>query len=146
MDEKIALELNSLELLKYSLYKDYHLPKELSNINLTQERILMTVKNSVNSSMVGIARAIGLEKGPFSQTVDKLEGLGLLKRIRAVDDRRQIFLELTTEGKKLTQKIEINMDAHFKERTKHLSVEEHHQLIEALNTLKNIATILISKS
>ena len=75
MERKIAVELNSVDLIKYALFKDYSLPEELAFLNLTQERILMTVKNSINVSMVSISRAIGLEKGPFSQTVDKLEKL-----------------------------------------------------------------------
>ena len=72
MSKKIAIELNSVDLLKHVLYKDYTFPEVINHLNLTQERILMTVRNSDHLPMVTIARAIGLEKGPFSQTVDKL--------------------------------------------------------------------------
>ena len=66
MNKNISTEINSLNLIKYALYKDYYIPEDLSYLNLTQERILITVKNSTNSTMVSIAREIGLEKGPFS--------------------------------------------------------------------------------
>lgn len=146
MTDKIALQLNNLELVKYALFKDYQLPQELAIVNLTQERILMTVKNSVNSSMVSISRAIGLEKGPFSQTVDKLENLGLIERIRSTVDRREIFLKLTEKGIHLTNEIENSMEMHFKERTKHLSIQEHQEFLNALKILNTTAKILISKS
>lgn len=86
MSKKILTELNNAELIKYAFFNDYHLPKELAVINLTQERILLTIKNSVNLSMVSIARIVGLEKGPFSQSIDKLESLGYVKRLRSETD------------------------------------------------------------
>ena len=93
--KNILLTINGLNLIKYALYKDYSLPEEFSYINLTQERILMTVQSSQNTSMVQIARAIGLEKGPFSQVIDKLESLNLIERKNSAFDTRVINLFLT---------------------------------------------------
>lgn len=145
MDKNISLELNSVDLLKYALFKDYSLPEDISVINLTQERILMNVKNSVNVSMVSISRAIGLEKSPFSQSVDKLENLGLLERVRSNADRRQIHLQLTTKGLALTQKVEDSMETHFSERIKILDPKELNSLYDALSTIHTIANKLISQ-
>jgi DNA-binding MarR family transcriptional regulator len=121
------------------------LPKELAFINLTQERILMTVKNSINLSMVSISRAIGLEKGPFSQSVDKLEKLELLERVRSTSDKRLVHLFLTKKGELLTQKVEESMESHFSENIKVLSKQELNDLYSSLDTLKQIAETLISK-
>ncbi len=145
MERKVAVELNSVDLIKYALFKDYSLPEELAFLNLTQERILMTVKNSVNVSMVSISRAIGLEKGPFSQTVDKLENLGLLERVRSSSDKRVVRLFLTKEGAILTKKVEDSMESHFSNKIKALSDKELKDLYDALDTLKQIAETLISK-
>lgn len=145
MDKSISLELNSVDLLKYALFKDYSLPEDIAVINLTQERILMTVKNSVNVSMVSISRAIGLEKSPFSQSVDKLESLGLLERIRSNTDRRQIHLQLTAQGLALSKKVEDSMETHFSERIKILDPNELNRLYDALSTIHTIANKLISQ-
>ena len=140
--KKISLELNSVNLISYALYRDYHLPKELG-INLTQERILMTIKNSVNFSMVQIARQIGLEKGPFSQSIDILEKLVLVKRIRSSTDKRSIHLNLTEKGKLLTNMIQKNMDNHFNNVLSSLSEKEKTDLFNSLNTIQKTADILL---
>ena len=145
MERKIAVELNSVDLIKYALFKDYSLPEELAFLNLTQERILMTVKKSVNVSMVSISRAIGLEKGPFSQTVDKLEEVGLLERVRSSSDKRVICLFLTKKGEALAEKVEQSMENHFSKNIKMLSDKERNDLYQCLDTLKQIAETLISK-
>jgi DNA-binding MarR family transcriptional regulator len=145
MERKIAVELNSVDLIKYALFKDYSLPEELAFLNLTQERILMTVKKSVNVSMVSISRAIGLEKGPFSQTVDKLEELSLIERVRSSSDKRVICLFLTKKGELLAEKVEESMENHFSNNIKVLSDKELNDLYHSLDTLKQIAETLISK-
>jgi DNA-binding MarR family transcriptional regulator len=145
MERKISIELNSVELIKYALFKDYSLPDELAFLNLTQERILMTVKKSVNVSMISISRAIGLEKGPFSQTVDKLEKLGLLERVRSSSDKRVVRLFLTEKGVLITNKVEQSMEDHFSKNIKALSDKELKDLYDSLDTLKQIAETLISK-
>lgn len=145
MQRKIAIELNSMDLLKHILFKDYTFPVELSDLNLTQERILMTVRNSGQLPMVTIARAIGLEKGPFSQTVDKLEEMALIERIRSTKDRRLIYLRLTERGEAITNVIEDSMESHFKCKIDSLSSEQSDDFFQALDILKDTAQILISK-
>lgn len=145
MKKKLALELNAVDLLKYALFKGYALPADLAPINSTQERILMTVKYSLNQSMVAIARAIGLEKGPFSKSVDTLEALQLLQRKRDSTDRRLIHLELTESGQLLTQQIEDHIEAHFASRIKQLTAEELQAFYAALSTLEHTAKILIAQ-
>jgi hypothetical protein len=39
MKRKVSVELNSVDLIKYALFKHYSLPEELVFLNLTQERI-----------------------------------------------------------------------------------------------------------
>lgn len=141
MKRKVSVELNSVDLIKYALFKDYSLPEELVFLNFTQERILMTVKNFVNVSMVSISRAIGFEKGPFSQTVDKLEKL----RLRSYSDKRVVRLFLTKEGELLTKKVEDSMESHFSNKIKVLTDKELKDFYDSLDKLKQIAETLISK-
>ena len=145
MDKKIAIELNSIDWFKHALFKDYVLPEALSCLNLTQERILMTIKRSEQLPMVTIARAIGLEKGPFSQTVDKLETRGLVERIRSKEDKRLVYLQLTAKGLEMTEAIEASMEAHFASKMAKLSAKERQQLFDALEVLKHTSSILINR-
>lgn len=145
MSKKIAIELNSVDLLKHVLYKDYTFPEVINHLNLTQERILMTVRNSDHLPMVTIARAIGLEKGPFSQTVDKLVDLNLLSRVKSTSDKRLVFLELTQKGEELTQLIEDSMELHFSKKLNALTEKQFNDFFNALEVLNKTATILISK-
>lgn len=143
--KKIAIALNSVDFLKHALFKDYVFPEELADLNLTQERILMTVRNSSQLPMVTIARAIGLEKGPFSQTVDKLVDLNLINRIKSTTDKRLVFLELTNKGEELTQIIEDCMEEHFSKKMSSLTKSELQDFFKALETLQKTANILTSK-
>lgn len=143
MNRTISTEINSLNLLKYALYKDYYIPKDLSFLNLTQERILITVKSSPNLSMVSIAREIGLEKGPFSQTIDKLVKLELIERIQSPEDRRHNKLRLTKQGEGISDKILGAMEDHFDTIVQNLSENELNDLFDALNTIKSTAKLLL---
>jgi DNA-binding MarR family transcriptional regulator len=144
MEKSVSQALNSVDLIKYVLFKEYYMPKEFG-INLTQERILMKVKNSVNLSMVAISRSIGLEKGPFSKTIDRLEELDLVKRNRSFDDKRLIHLSLTPKGEKLANEIETKMETHFSEIIGKLSEDEQNDFFNALSILHKTANILINK-
>ena len=105
----------------------------------------MTIKNSVNLSMVSISRSIGLEKGPFSQSVDKLVDLGLVERVRSESDRRLIRLHLTDKGVDLANQVEESMEQHFALKRDLLTAEELDELFTALTSLNKIAQIIISK-
>lgn len=142
MKRKIAIELNSVDFLKHTLFKDFKFPAAAANLNLTQERILMTVKNSNQLPMVTIARAIGLEKGPFSQTVDKLVELDLIRRVKSAADKRLVFLELSQKGYDMAQTIEDSMDEHFNEKMSLLSATEFKAFFNALDILRKTAEIL----
>lgn len=145
MNTPLALALNNVDLLKHVLFKDYQFPEEIKNINRTQERILMTVKYSHNLTMVTIARAIGIEKGPFSQSVDKLEEMELLYRHRSETDKRNVHLILTDKGEKLTEIIENSMEQHFEVSMNKLNAEQKNEFLKALETLKQIADIINKK-
>lgn len=143
--QPISLALNNLELLKHVLYKDYQFPSEVGNLNRTHERILMTIKYCPELTMVNISRAIGIEKGPFSQSVDKLEYLNLVKRVRSNIDKRNIHLQLTTQGISLTQVIENSMESHFETSLQKLTKEQQLDLFNALETIKQLSEIISSK-
>ncbi len=146
MNQPILTELNSMNLIIYVLFQGYCLPEELSYLNLTQERILITVREHKNTSMHEIARFIGLERGPFSQVVTKLEKLGLLERKRLENDRRTVHLSLSAKGKEITDKIQQHMQQHFSSVLSSLSSQEQKKLFESFVTLRQTAEKLLSNN
>lgn len=51
-----------------------------------------------------LARVVGMDTGAMTRMLDRLEHKGLIRRVRSVEDRRVIKLELTDEGRhKATQ-------------------------------------------
>ena len=135
----IINELGSLSLIKYALYQEYRKPEWLDDLNLTQERILLTLKEHRSTSMQEVARFVGLEKGPFSQIVDKLEKMDLLKRERSQKDRRFIHLLLTCKGVTIAEKIQQHMNDHFNKVLDSLTSLEVEELCNSFITIKKIA-------
>ena len=137
--------LESLNLLKYALYRDYDKPRIITSMNLTQERILLALNDGQEtSSMQDIARHIGMEKGLFSQVIDKLQKQRLVVRERAMSDKRYIHLKLTDEGIKLKEKIQHHMNTHFKQVLSKLSQCERDKLMISLKEINCIAQKLLA--
>ncbi len=143
MSDTIITELNSMNYILYVLFKGYSLPEELSYLNLTQERILITVREHKNTSMHEIARFIGIERGPFSQVINKLEKLNLIERKRLDNDRRTVHLRLSAKGKEVTDKIQNHMQQHFSSVLGPLSSEEQKRLFDSFKTLRETAEKLL---
>ncbi len=145
MDRKKTLEIESLHMIEYVLYQGFDFSEKSGNLNLTQERILMTVNHSENESMASIARKIGLEQGPFSQTVDKLVKLDYLVRVRSKIDRRLVHLHLSEKGKVYANKVQESMEQHFDKVLGVLTEEELDEFSKALDIIKETAERLLEK-
>lgn len=57
------------------------------------------------STVAELARMCTLDVGAMTRTLDRLEMKGLIKRVRSVEDRRVVNLELTEEGRATAKKI-----------------------------------------
>ena len=57
------------------------------------------------STVAELARECQLDAGAMTRLLDRLEAKGLLKRVRSIDDRRVVNLELTPEGRTAAKQI-----------------------------------------
>lgn len=55
------------------------------------------------STLVELARTVSMDPGAMTRALDRLEGKGLVRRVRSQQDRRVIQLELTPEGREVAQ-------------------------------------------
>ena len=57
------------------------------------------------STVAELARECKLDTGAMTRTLDRLEGKGLVARVRSSEDRRVVNLELTAEGREAAKDI-----------------------------------------
>jgi DNA-binding MarR family transcriptional regulator len=72
---------------------------EPSGLTHAQWVPLFKLHMSEVSTAAELARECVLDAGAMTRTLDRLEGKGLLRRVRSEEDRRVVNIELTDEGR-----------------------------------------------
>ena len=67
--------------------------------------VILMVKNHIASAPTELCKMLVYDPGAMTRLIDRLEEKGLVRRLRAEDDRRAQRLELTAEGKAIYPKI-----------------------------------------
>lgn len=70
-----------------------------------QWKPLLRLFCSSDSTVAALARGCHLDAGAMTRLLDRLETKNLCRRIRSVEDRRVVNLELTDEGREAARKI-----------------------------------------
>lgn len=86
-----------------------------------------------------IANAFGIGKSAVTNQVNRLYKKGLIKRIRDEKDRRNIYLKVTAEGKKLVNFTEIELIRAF---TPLLSQFEDDEISRFIHSLERLARLM----
>lgn len=112
----------------------------LENFNLTTAAfdVLASLRRSPGyKRTAGQLAQIGLiSSGGLTQRIDRLEGAGLVDRMRDPSDRRVVYIELTSAGHNL---IDTVLERHFSEQNSFLAGltrTEQRQLAELLSRLE----------
>ena len=71
---------------------------EGEDINFTQWRVLMCMRDDLANTAADISRELAHDKGSMTRIIDQLEERGFINRTRDHDDRRLVFLSLTPAG------------------------------------------------
>jgi MarR family 2-MHQ and catechol resistance regulon transcriptional repressor len=69
----------------------------------TQLGVLEAVLHKGPMTQRDLGRRVLTSAGNMTDVIDKLEGRGLLRRVRSAEDRRSVRIELTTEGRALIE-------------------------------------------
>ncbi len=89
-----------------------------------------------NKEMVSrIACQLNVSNSHITAVSDKLIQKGLLTRSRCDSDRRVVFLEITEEGKKITEQMEQTKQNYFQEKFSVLTKEEMMTMISLLKKI-----------
>jgi MarR family transcriptional regulator, organic hydroperoxide resistance regulator len=62
-------------------------------------RVLFVLWEEGSMAINELAKRVSLGKSTLTNTIDRLEAAGQIRRVRSVDDRRKILIELTPKNK-----------------------------------------------
>lgn len=79
----------------------------LRDIGITSQQlgIIMALGRELASTPFELSKLLDIDSGLMTRMLDKLEKQDVLQRVRSVDDRRSINLQLTPHGKRLMAEI-----------------------------------------
>src|SRR6187200_3717804 len=117
-----------------------HLRRETEELGVTshQATLLWLVKSRPGLSLRELAHAEGISAPSLSAHVDRLEALGLIRRVRSTDDRRRVGLELTTEGRTTLRRVRARRTTRLGNRLARLSEEDRERIERALPALRSL--------
>ena len=115
-----------------------HLRRETEQLGVTshQATLLWLVKSRPGLSLRELAHAEGISAPSLSAHVDRLETLGLIRRVRSTDDRRRVGLELTPEGRATLRRVRARRTTWLANRLDRLSDDDRDRLEDALPALR----------
>ena len=92
-----------------------HLRNCCADVTLAQCHILLEVDEQERLTVGQLASRLRLDDSTLSRTIDGLVRKGLLDRVRDGDDRRVVWIRLTTEGDTVCATIHGQSDALYRE-------------------------------
>jgi len=116
------------------------LRRETETLGVTprQVTLLWRVRTSPGLSLRELAAVEGITAPSLSDHVDRLEVLGFVSRVRSVEDKRRVGLELTAAGERLLRKVRSRRTSWLAARLGALDDEEHAAVAHALPALRHL--------
>ena len=139
MSDTISFLSNTFPKIYSSLYLNYLKQYSgLYDVNKTQLRALVFMKNYGEISMTELCAKLNIEKGSLTSMIDDLSKKGYVYREKNLKDRRKYMIVITEEGKKIaadfTEKLSNDLEAKFFK----LDTDEREKYLEAIETLETL--------
>lgn len=109
MNNDLLYEIN--ELLRENIYKYEQLElksralRALGELTLTEIKTIYVIGDESSANMKEIAEALDVSVSTPTTTIDRLIKKGCVKRYTGIEDRRNVFVQLTEKGKELYREI-----------------------------------------
>ena len=137
--DTISFLSNTFPKIYSSLYLNYLKQYSgLYDVNTTQLRALVFMKNYGEISMTELCAKLNIEKGSLTSMIDDLSKKGYVYREKNLKDRRKYMIVITEEGKKIaadfTEKLSNDLEAKFFK----LDTDEREKYLEAIETLATL--------
>ena len=115
-------------------------PKTREQISANQARVLDHLDDVEPTSLMGLARHMGVSASTMSLSVDRLVRRGYVTRSRDASDRRVVNLRLTPDGTRLRDAQSVLDPARVNAMLLKLSPEDRHDAIRGLALLARAAS------
>ena len=137
--DTISFLSNTFPKIYSSLYLNYLKQYSgLYDVNKTQLRALVFMKNYGEISMTELCAKLNIEKGSLTSMIDDLSKKGYVYREKNLKDRRKYMIVITEEGKKIaadfTEKLSNDLEAKFFK----LDTDEREKYLEDIETLATL--------
>src|SRR5271170_2545024 len=73
------------------------------DVSFVQWVILMNLRDGLRMTAAELCQHLCHDSGALTRVIDQMEERGWVRRKRSVKDRRMVALELTKEGRKITE-------------------------------------------
>ncbi|MDP8218890.1 MAG: MarR family winged helix-turn-helix transcriptional regulator [Candidatus Theseobacter exili] len=116
------------------------------DLPLVQLNILLVVQTEESCSLSEVSRTLNITPGWASENVEKLVQHGFLDRKTSKEDRRQVVLTLSENGKQFLLEVKRKGYEYFEHVLDVLEdKEQHKKLLEGFEVLHSIACVLKEK-
>lgn len=105
---------------------------------LTLSQVLVMEALALSSTPMNageLAGRVHLSQGTLTTILDRLEGRGLLRRVRGEPDRRRVMVALTDQGRSVAERAPSALPAHFERAFARLEATQARLLLDALRAV-----------
>lgn len=122
-----------------SLYLEYLKQyASMYNVNKTQLRALLFIKNNGFISMTDLCSWLNIEKGSLTSMVDDLVQKGFVIREKDLSDRRKYLINITEKGSEIALDFMERLSIKLEEKFSKFSEDDRDRYINAINTLQDL--------
>ena len=102
------------------------------DVSPAQYSVLVVISANRGLSQAELAATLGIERARLVRLLHRLEGRGLIRRLKSAADGRRHALELTAEGRTLLARAKTLAGRHERRLIARLGAERHNVLLQAL--------------
>ena len=137
--DTISFLSNTFPKIYSSLYLNYLKQYSgLYDVNKTQLRALVFMKNYGEISMTELCAKLNIEKGSLTSMIDDLSKKGYVYREKNLKDRRKYMIVITEEGKKIAADFTEKLSNDLEAKVFKLDTDEREKYLEAIETLATL--------
>ena len=135
----ISFLSNTFPKIYSSLYLNYLKQYSgLYDVNKTQLRALVFMRNYGEISMTELCAKLNIEKGSLTSMIDDLSKKGYVYREKNLKDRRKYMIVITEEGKQIAADFTEKLSNDLEEKFFKLNTEDREKYLDAIETLETL--------
>ena len=137
--DTISFLSNTFPKIYSSLYLNYLKQYSgLYDVNKTQLRALVFMRNYGEISMTELCAKLNIEKGSLTSLIDDLSKKGYVYREKNLKDRRKYMIVITEEGKQIAADFTEKLSNDLEEKFFKLNTEDREKYLDAIETLETL--------